>query len=99
MKMSDSLVVRSLNRDKGDYTLAEATGVFCTVTDALKADMSGFLPDGQIVVRIPEKESVPVCCGDEISHDGGVTWFTVTEVRDNRRKGSWLSHRKVIGRR
>ncbi len=99
MRMEDSLLVRSLDRGTGTYAQAEAKGVLCTLTDAIEADGHGFLHGGQLIVRIPEQEVVAVCCGDEVSHDGGVTWFTVTEVRDNRRKDTPLSHRKVIGRR
>lgn len=99
MRMEDSILVRSLNRETGVFTQAEAKGVFCTVTDAVEADGYGFLHGGQLIVRIPECETILCDCGDEVSHDGGVTWFTVVEVRDNRRKGTPLSHRKVIGRR
>ena len=99
MKTEDSVLIRSLNRETNTYEQLSASGVFCTVTDAISSDNSGFFRDGQLIVRIPERETVPVLCGDEISHDGGVTWFTVTEIRDNRKQGSGLSHRKVIGRR
>ncbi len=99
MKMEDSLLVRSLDRAAGSYNQAEAHGVLCTVTDAVETDGRGFVRGGQLIARIPERETVEVCCGDEVSHDGGVTWFTVTEIRDNRRTDTHLSHRKVIGRR
>ncbi|MBR7164509.1 MAG: hypothetical protein IKD21_06025 [Clostridia bacterium] len=99
MKAEDSLLIRALNREANTYEQLSASGVFCTVINAISSDNSGFFHGGQLIVRIPERESVPVLCGDEISHDGGVTWFTVTEIRDNRKQGSGLSHRKVIGRR
>ncbi len=99
MRMEDSILVRSLDRETGTFTQTEAKGVLCTVTDAVEVDGRGFLPGGQLIVRIPEEETVPCACGDEISHDGGVTWFTIVEMRDNRKKGTPLSHRKVIGRR
>ncbi|MBE7041634.1 MAG: hypothetical protein E7400_06685 [Ruminococcaceae bacterium] len=99
MRMEDSLLIRSLDRAAGHFNQAEAHGVLCTVTDAVETDGRGFVSGGQLIVRIPERESVAICCGDEVSHDGGVSWFTVTEIRDNRRADTPLSHRKVIGRR
>lgn len=99
MKMNDSLVVRTLNHETGAVEQWVIEDVLCTVTDKISVDESGYLPDGQLIVRIPERANAPVSLGDEVSHNGGVTWFVVTEIRDNRKQGSKLSHRKVIGRR
>lgn len=99
MKMNDCLIIRTLNRESGMFEQRFAENVLCTVTDKISVDESGYMPDGQLIVRIPEREEVPISLGDEVSHNGGVTWFVVTEIRDNLKRGSKLSHRKVIGRR
>lgn len=75
------------------------SGVLCTVTDAISVDGGGFAKGGQLIVRIPGDAEVLLACGDEISPDGGRNWFTVAELKDNRKQGSGLSHWKVIGRR
>ncbi len=99
MKMNDSLIVRTLNRETGTVEQRMLENVLCTVTDKISVDESGYLPDGQLIVRIPERENGPISLGDEVSHNGGVTWFVVTEIRDNQKQDSKLSHRKVTGRR
>ncbi len=99
MRMEDCIIIRKRNRKTNLFEDVMHTGVLCTMTDIISLDGSGFSENGQLVVRVPDRDGFFVACGDEISPDGGREWFTVTEVRDNRRERSGLSHWKVIGRR
>ena len=99
MKMEDCIIIRRPGRQTGAVYEEAVSGVLCTVTDIVSLDGSGLSKSGQLIIRIPELETALIRCGDEVSPDGGRCWFTVTEVRDNRGRGSFLSHRKVIGRR
>ncbi len=99
MKMMDTLLIRRLDRRTGTVLQAQVSGVYCTVTEAIRTDDGGFCRDGQITVRIPGTGGAQVECGDEISRAGSNLWFTAVEVRDNRKSDSGLSHWKVIGRR
>ena len=99
MNLKDQILIRHLDRRTGVVSEQSLCGVLCTVTDAIEIDGSGFRKNGQIIVRILGKEAIPIICGDEICREGSQCWFTVTQVCDNRKQESPLSHWKVIGRR
>ncbi|MBQ2696580.1 MAG: hypothetical protein IJF61_04680 [Clostridia bacterium] len=99
MIMQDCVTVRRYTGSCEVLEQYEICGVLCTVTDAISVDGDGFSKGGQLIVRIPGEAEISIACGDGISPDGGQHWYTVTELRDNRRQGSGLSHLKVIGRR
>ena len=99
MNLSKRILIRHLDRRTGSVSEQCICGVLCTITDAIEIDGSGFRKNGQMIVRIPTKETVPIVCGDEICCEGSQCWFTVVKVRDNRKQGSFLSHWKVVGRR
>lgn len=97
MHMDDRIRLRKRNTKGVSEHVVE--NVFCTETLGVQAERSGFNSGGQIIVRVPDAVTMAFDCGDQICREGSSTWYTVVEIRDNRREGSGLSHRKIVGRR
>jgi len=97
MRMTDSIRLRRQHQ----YGVSESVidNVFCSETVGIQAERVGFNGNGQLIVRVPENVETKICCGDQICRDGSSVWYTVVEIKDNKRSGSGLSHRKIVGRR
>lgn len=97
MQMTDSIRLRKRKEHSvSDYVI---TNVFCSETVGLQTERVGFNGSGQLIVRIPENVETEIHCGDQICRVGSAVWYTVVEICENRREGSGLSHRKIVGRR
>lgn len=92
MQMTDCVKVRKRDGSR-EYMLQ---GVCFTETMAISKEQAGFYNGGQAVLRIPEQKVADLACGDRVSLQGESRVFVVTELRDNRKKGSALSHWKAI---
>ncbi len=99
MRRDDAIRLKKTDRHTGMVTETKISGVLCVETDAISTEENGFRKAGEIVVRIPENVPFHAVCGDEICREGSRHWYVITEIRDNRRNKSSLSHRKVIGKR
>ena len=91
--------IRLRRRDGEGVSECVVANVFCSETVGVQAERVGFNGSGQLIVRVPENVTTDIRCGDQICREGSLVWYTVVEIRDNRRNGSGLSHRKIVGKR
>lgn len=94
MRMTDCIY---WHRQSGQKV--KLSGVYCMVQRAIEADSAGHYSDGRMIVRIPDRRlgALPNC-GDRICRSNDGIWYTVTEIWDNRRAGSGISHWKLVCR-
>ncbi len=97
MEMQESILVRKRGQSKGQEQVIN--GVFCSENVGIQADNAGFVGSGQLIVRMPEEFLADIECGDQICRVGSYAWYTVAQIQDNRRRGSNLSHWKIVGKR
>ncbi len=71
-------------------------GVSMRDTVAVKSEREGMQDAGEAILRIPASIETEVGCGDLVCRKNGNYWYTVVAVRDNRRCGSRLAHRRVL---
>ncbi len=94
MKMMDCVYLH-----KKDGSEVKLFGVYTTVQMAIETDQAGHYSNGKMVIRIPEARlQASPACGDRIRKAGDTHWYTVTEIQDNRKKSSTLSHWKLVCR-
>ncbi len=98
MKMGDTITVRKRDKLSGALTDVDVSGVWCVETAGLSSDSNGFVKSGQLILRIPDRISFDIACGDEVCGQSG-NWYVVTEIRDNRIGHGDLSHWKVVAKR
>ncbi|MBE7022719.1 MAG: hypothetical protein E7414_05855 [Ruminococcaceae bacterium] len=98
MRFTDCVKIIKMGNPEATRQECILDGVSFTVTKAVAREQGGYQDSGNATLRVPTNGMTDIECGDLVCRVGDDLCFVVTEVRDNRKCGSGLSHWKVICR-